>query len=285
MLKFAVSMFMAGLMSSGWAYGQNGILTTDDDGDGFFGFLEEPLDRPFMPDRPRFRSSHDVVPVGRFTIEAGANYSFDDEYGVEVSAISGPDVLLRTGIVPRLEGRVGWGGYQEVEVDTGAFTDDTKGATDMSVGLKFDVVSENQGAVPALVLVGEVSLPVGDDDFTSDRVDPSLELAFDYDEIDDIFGVSGGVRVASLENPADEEDYVQTGASVSFDQEWSQEIETFLEYFAFFNSDSDIDDAHFLQTGGIITIVPNFTLDAKVGVGLTSESSDFFAGAGASVSF
>lgn len=289
MLKFASMIAVAGVLSAGWAGAQDeprrGILSDSGGDTNIFGYSADPIERPFDPDRPRFRSSKGVVPVGRFAVQAGTTYTFDDEDGTEVNTLAGPELLVRTGIMPRLEGRVGWGGYQEVEVETSGFTDRTSGVTDMFVGAKFDVVSENNGAVPALVVVGEVSLPVGDDDFTSDRADPSVEIAFDYDNLHDIFGVSGGVQLASLENQTTDDDYLQTAASVSFDQEWNEEIETFLEYFAFFNDDDDIDDAHFLQTGGIITIVPNVTLDAKVGVGLTTESSDFFAGAGAAVSF
>jgi hypothetical protein len=295
MLKFAMSMVVASVALTGIAVGQGevqdegetrgGILSGFGGDTNIFGFEADPIERPFEPDRPRFRSSVGVVPVGRFSLQAGVNFSFDDESGTEVKTLSGPDMLLRTGIAERVEGRVGWGGYQEVDVTATGFNDTTSGVTDMFLGVKVDVISNNTGAVPAVVVVVEASLPTGADEFTSDRVDPSAEIAFDYNEIDDVFGFSGAVQVTQLENMTTDDTYLQTSASLSFDQEWNDEVETFVEYFAFFNDDDDIEDSHFVQTGAVLTIVPNVTLDAKVGVGLTTESSDFFAGAGATVSF
>lgn len=263
--------------------GGGGIITATDY--NIFGYEAEPLETPFAADRPRTRSSVGVVPVGRFSVEAGATYTYDDEDGVEAETLAGPELLVRTGIMPRLEGRVGWTGFQRVDVSATGFDDTTDGITDMSAGVKLSIIDKNTGAVPALVAVAEVSIPVGDDEFSSDRVDPSLEVAFDYDELHEIYGFSGGVRVASLENQANDDDFLQTGVSLSFDQEWDEQVETFVEYFAFFNSDNDIDDSHFVQTGVVFTIAPNVTLDARVGAGLTSESTDLFAGAGGSVSF
>lgn len=291
MLKLVISIVVASAACTGLAAGQGdgetrgGILSGIGGETNIFGYEADPIDRPFAPDRPRFRSSVGVVPVGRFSLQAGTTFSFDDESGTEVSTLAGPELLLRTGIVERVEGRVGWGGYQTVDVEATGFDDRTTGVTDMFVGVKVDVISNNTGAVPAVVVVLEASLPIGADEFTSDRVDPSAEIAFDYNELDDVFGFSGAVQLTQLENMTTDDTYLQTSASISFDQEWNDEIETFIEYFAFFNDDDDIEDSHFLQTGGILTIVPNVTLDAKVGVGLTTESSDFFAGAGATVSF
>ena len=291
MLKSAMSLVVAGLVCAGGAAGQDdgetrgGILTGFGGETNIFGFEADPIERPFAPDRPRFRSSVGVVPVGRFALQAGVNFTFDDESGVEVKTLSGPEFLLRTGIVPRLEGRVGWGGYQAVDVSASGFDDRTTGVTDMSVGVKVDVISQNTGAVPAVVVVVEASLPIGADEFTSDRVDPSVEFAFDYNDIHEVFGFSGSLQAAQLENLATNDEYLQTAASLSFDQRWDEEVETFVEYFAFFNDDDAIEDSHFVQAGAVLTIVPNVTLDAKFGIGLTTESSDFFAGAGATISF
>lgn len=250
-----------------------------------FGYESEALEFPYDADRPRTRSSVGVVPVGRFSVEGGATYTFDDEEGVEVETVSGPELMIRTGIMPRFEGRLGWTGFQRVDVNTPGFTDTTDGVTDMSAGFKFGILEENNGAVPAMAAIFEVSIPVGDDEFTSDRVDPSIELAFDYDNLHEIFGFSGSVKLTQLENQTTNDEYIQTGAAVSFDQRWDEQVETFLEYFAFFNSDSDIEDSHFVHTGAIFKVAPHVTIDVRVGAGLTTDSTDLFAGAGGSISF
>lgn len=250
-----------------------------------FGTEAEALEAPFDADRPRTRSSVGVIPVGRFSIEGGVTYTFDDEDGVEAETVAGPELLVRTGILPRFEARVGWTGFQRVDVSASGFDDTTDGITDMSAGVKLSIIEKNSGAVPALAGIFEVSIPIGDDEFSSDRVDPSAELAFDYDNLHELLGFSGSVKISSLENQTNNDEFLQTGVAISFDQHWQEDVETFAEYFAFFNSDSDIDDSHFVQTGVIFKILPHVTIDARVGVGLTSESTDLFAGAGGSVSF
>ena len=262
---------------------RGGIISDTDY--NIFGYEAEPLEVPYDADRPRTRSSVGVIPVGRFSVEGGATYTYDDENDVEVETVSGPELMVRTGIMPRFEGRVGWTGFQRVDVSTTGFSETTDGITDMSVGFKFGVIEQNDGVVPALSVIGELSLPVGDDDFSTDRVDPSVELAFDYDNLHEVFGFSGSVKVSSLENQTNNDEYIQTGVALSFDQRWDEQVETFVEYFTFLNSDSDIDDSHFAQTGAIFKVMPHVTVDLRVGVGLTNDSTDLFAGAGGSVSF
>ncbi len=262
---------------------RGGIITDTDY--NIFGYEVEALEFPYDADRPRTRSSVGVIPVGRFSIEGGATYTYDDENDVEVETVAGPELMIRTGIMPRFEGRVGWTGFQRVDVSTTGFSETTDGVTDMSAGFKFSIIEKNTDFVPALAVIGEVSLPIGDDDFSSDRVDPSVELAFDFDNIDEIMGFSGSVKLSSLENQTTNDEFIQTGVAVSFDQRWDEEVETFIEYFTFLNSDNDVDDSHFVQAGAIFKILPQVTLDVRVGTGLTTDSTDLFAGAGGSVSF
>lgn len=250
-----------------------------------FGTEAEAIETPFDADRPRTRSSVGVIPVGRFSVEGGATYTYDDEDGVEVETVAGPELLVRTGILPRFEGRIGWTGFQRVDVSASGFDDTIDGVTDMTAGVKLSIIEKNTGAVPALAGIFEVSIPVGDDEFSSDRVDPSVEIAFDYDNLHEVLGLSGSVKVSSLENQADDDDYIQTGVAISFDQRWDEQVETFVEYFTFLSSDSDIDDSHFAQFGVIFKILPNVTIDARVGLGLTNDSTDLFTGAGGSISF
>ena len=248
-----------------------------------FGFETDPIYEPFDPDRPRFRSSPSAIPAGRFALEAGATYTYDDENEVETQTIVGPEVVLRAGILSHVEVRIGWAGYESVEVDTLGFNDTTHGTSDMNVGAKVELLESN-GLIPAAAVVVSASIPVGSNDFTSDRVDPAAELVLDFDDFNETFGVSGAVKVTQLENDTDDT-YIQTAGSVSLDQYWNENLETFVEYFAFFNDDDTINDAHFIQVGGIYNVSPNVTVDARIGAGLTSESSDLFAGAGGTVSF
>ncbi|HED53486.1 MAG TPA: transporter [Phycisphaerales bacterium] len=248
-----------------------------------FGFETDPIDEPFDPDRPRFRSSPSTVPFGRFAIEAGATYTFDDENEVETQTIVGPEVMLRAGVFSHVEVRVGWSGFESVEIETAGFNDTTHGTSDMTAGVKVELL-ESDGLIPAAAVAVSASFPVGSDDFTSDRVDPSAELVLDFDDFNETFGISGSVKVSQFENDTDDT-YIQTAASVSLDQYWTEDIETFVEVYSFFNDDDAIDDAHFAQVGAIFKFAPNVTIDARVGAGLTSDSSDLFAGAGGTISF
>ncbi|MGP1273259.1 MAG: transporter [Phycisphaerales bacterium] len=271
---------LSALMATASAAGQDTVPAT---GYSIFGWEAPEIVSPYEQDRANFAPSASVVPFGRFVLEAGATVTYDDENDVETTNLTTPEILVRGGLFSRVEGRLGWDGYSSTEVETTGFSDTIAGATDMTAGVKV-AITENQGVIPALAVLGEVSLPVGDDDLTSDRVDPSVQIVAVYDRIDDFWRFDASGRLSFLEDTADDS-FTRIDVSAGVHQTWVEGTRTFVEYFAFLTDQDSVEDAHFAQAGVIYEAAPNVILDARFGFGLTADSADMFAGAGVSFSF
>ncbi|MEM9166871.1 MAG: transporter [Planctomycetota bacterium] len=253
------------------------------DGYSIFGWSAPEILSPYEQDRATVTPSADVVPVGRFVLEAGATVTYDDEDGVETTNLTTPELLLRAGIFERTEFRLGWDGYSSTEIDTTGFNDTISGGTDMTAGVKVELL-DNDGAIPGLAILGQVSIPVGDEEITSDRVDPSAQVVVSYDEIDDFWRFDASAELSFLEDTTDDS-FTEVGVAAGSRQRWQEGFESFLEYFGFFRDADGIPDAQFIQGGVIFEASTNIILDARIGAGLTSDSADMFAGAGISFSF
>lgn len=247
-----------------------------------FGWEAPQIVEPYYPDRATVTPSASTVPVGRFVIGAGATYTFDDEMDTEVQNWTGPELLIRGGIIPRVEGRLFWEGYSSTEIDSDLFSDTISGTTDLSAGVKVSLLDQ-MSFLPAAAVLGEISLPVGSDELTSDRVDPSVQLTLWYDEVAEVWSIFGSGKLSFLEDSTGS-DFTQVQASAGVAYDWDEATRTFVEYFAFFTDQDGSEDAHFLQGGVIYDVAPNVTVDARIGFGLTEESADLFVGFGGSIS-
>jgi len=73
------------------------------------------LDEPLITDRPDFTESTDAVPRGHLQLEAGYTFTYDREKLDRTRDHTSPEILLRIGLVDRLELRLGWAGYSWTE--------------------------------------------------------------------------------------------------------------------------------------------------------------------------
>lgn len=266
------------LFGAATAAGQDDVPTDF----SIFGWEAPQIVEPYMADRATFTPRARVVPQGRFIISAGTTYTYNDDNDVEVQNWTGPELKIQSGILPRVNFNVSWDGYSVTEIDTTGFSDTSSGNTDLDIELKVQVL-ETERFLPGLAVFGGASLPVGSDDLTSDRVDPNLGLSLWWDDFDDVWQVFGSARFTLLEDGTNEE-FVQSTVSGGTAQKWTNGVTTFIEYFGFLNDNDTVNDAHFLQTGGIFEVAPNATVDFRFGVGLSDDSADLFFGFGGSVS-
>lgn len=277
MLRAMATGFLA-LIGASASAGQSDVPTDI----SLFGWEAPQIVEPYQGDRAVFAPRADVVPVGRFAISGGTTYTYNDDNDVEVQNWTGPELLVQAGIFPRTELQVGWDGYSATEIDSGVFSDTTSGTTDLDIEVKFQLL-EAQSMLPAVSVFGGASFPVGSDELTTDRVDPTAGITLWWDDVDAFWSFFGSGRVTVLEDFNDES-FVQTAVSGGVGQNWGNGVETFVEYFGFLNDNDTTDDAHFLQTGAIFEVAPTVTIDARVGVGLSDDSADLFFGFGGSVS-
>jgi hypothetical protein len=247
---------------------------------GLFGLPAAPIDEPLVTDRPDFTESTLAVPVGRAQLEAGLTFTRDNPGGgSRAESVEAPEALLRLGLARGFELRIGAPSY--AWADDGAA--DENGATDLSLGFKFELATQ-EGARPSLAVLAELSLPTGADAFTSDSVDPGVILAWAYDLGESGWSVAGNAGVSSLGDGADDR-FEEFSASLALGIPLTGALGAFAEYYTFLRNGAGSGPEHYFNTGLTCLLGPNTQLDARVGAGLNERSDDFFAGVGVSFRF
>lgn len=218
-------------------------------------------------ERPGFASGPTPLARGLMQIEAGYQYTEDGR----VEAHQLPQLVLRSGIADNLELQVAWAGYSQIDFPGGS----VDGISDLTLGLKTQLPGESSSPWTA-GLYGGVSLPVGDSEFSSDAVDPTVGFFWTYARNNQptIFGTV----VASSTSFADDRS-LTGGASVgmgfAIDTRWG----AYLELFSLFGEGSA--PAHNANGGFTYLVNDDLQLDFEGGVGLSDNAGDFFVGFGA----
>jgi hypothetical protein len=173
-----------------------------------------------------------------------------------------PFLLLRTGVAEGLELQLAWTGLTRRDGPGG----DRSGAEDGSVALKWQLTDD--GARTPMALYAAASLPVGDDDFGSDAVNPTLGFIWADDHLLNLFGtllVTRDDRGTTL------------SAGMGAGQALSDRATVFVEYFGSGDRDRT---AHNLDAGITYLVDSTLQLDAYLGVGLDGQAADGFFGIG-----
>lgn len=250
-----------------------------------------PADRePMVTDRPDFTESTRTVPPQRVQIESGYTFRYDRQRGRRMQDHTFPEVLLRIGLSPDVELRLGWPGFSFTEEllrernDAGRRVWRTRhddSGTDASVGFKVHLLDQ-RGVRPDLACIAELSVPTGGAGKTSGDADPQLKLAWSYD-LTRALALSGNVNLGA---PTGEEGrFAQTAASLSLGASLNDWLGTYVEYFGFYPDDRGADCAHYVNGGLTFAITPDLQLDARAGFGLNEQADGFFAGVGLAMRF
>lgn len=233
-----------------------------------------------ITDRPDQTESAVTVDPGSVQLELGASFTHDDE--ADVNTFEAPGSLLRIGLTNRLELRIGWTGYVSQDVGAEGLFDDS-GIGDAELGAKVRLRDE-KGRMPEMAVLVAASLPVGDDAFTSDRVDPSLRLSLAH-TLTERLGLGYNVGVGWASEPAvgggrtTLSSYLYT---VALGIGLSDRAGAFVELFGEVPGSAPGDPVHSFDGGFTFLLRPNVQLDVAGGVGLTDEADDWFVGVGLS---
>ena len=245
------------------------------------GVLAQEPDK-LITDRPDATESPQTIQPGIVQLEIGATHTHDAEAGVEIDQFAVPGSLLRIGLSRRIELRVGWDGFQDLEVREGAvdFRDD--GIGDSSLGFKIGLTDNaTTGTVTALLV--ETSVPTGADGFTNDRADPSVRYIAAFDVAESVgLGVNLGVSWATEDEGAGRDTLASAFYTVATGFGLSDRVGAFIELFGELGLDSGASDAHSFDGGFTYLVRPNVQLDIAGGVGLNSAADDWFLGIGIS---
>lgn len=232
---------------------------------GFFTAAPGLTQESLVTDRPDFTESTLSIQPGTWQIETGVSWLEEDA----ADGYNLPQALIRTGLAERWELRVGLPDY--------VHADSVSGLTDASLGVKLELGDAGPGE---LALIAEMSLPVGDDEFSSDEVDPTAILVYGQ-ELERGWSLGTQLAVSSV-SVGDEERMLVAPTLVfgtGFKPDWG----------AFFELAAEIPDegesAVLFHTGITWAQTARRQWDAHVAAGLSDAAPDMEVGVGYSVAF
>ena len=217
---------------------------------------------PISAERPGFSSSPIALGPSLVQVESGYQYT-RDAGDSDLDDHTLPLLLVRVGLIERLELQLSWAGVSWSEVGGR----DVSGANDAGIGLKWQIT--DPAATVPLALFAGLSLPIGDDEFTSDEVDPTIGAFWTYSAGLDWFGT---VVLSEADNDTSLSNAVGLSLPINAD------TSAYLEYFG--NYSDGTGPEHYLNGG--VAFLPRYDLqlDLHLGAGLNSRAFDLFVGMG-----
>ena len=250
------------------------------------GFAQEKVSPQLelVTDRPDQTESSSVVPPGYVQIETGWSLSRDQEGGIRTNTHAFPGTLFRIGALDRMELRLGYdGSLWEQTRETGLSTDLT-GSGDMGIGAKIYFWEEKKW-VPETALLAGVSLPVGKDQLSSERADPSFRLSLSHTLSDRLsFGYNlGATWESTLDETNDRDTLSLFNYTVVLGMGLSERAGLFVEVFGDIPFNATGGPRHSFDGGLTFLIRDNLQVDGAAGVGLSDSADDWSVGLGITV--
>lgn len=246
-----------------------------------------PYEERIETERHDFTQSTKTVGRGVVQIESGYSYFYKDNDEIEGTHTM-PETLLRIGLSDDIEFRLRytyvWKFIKEFE--------DEEGSQDLIWSFKLGM-TEECGLIPESALELRFTAPTGGGAFSSRRVDHGLDYIYAWELAEgwELYGSTGystgGLGDVALlpEEPADDW-FVAWSQSVALGTELTENMTMYNEVFALFSHALEDNFSIAIYNIGIDYYITNdFVLDFRAGVGLTSDSDDFFSGIGGGYRF
>lgn len=240
----------------------------------------DPYEDALVTDRPDAAEASATVGKNRFQIESSFQFGQDQAAGTTTRNYSFP-TLLRYGIIDALELRV--------ETEVGTFQTDNSGAAaqrgfnDVAFGLKANF-TENQGLVPSFGLLGHLNVPIGNDTFSSNGVEPIFKALADW-ELGAGFGLGTNVGVdLPVRDAAGDKfgRFIYAAALGRAIPGTSDRLGAFIEAAGAVPLKQAKAQEHTFDTGLKFLITPNLQVDTVVQIGLNDDAADLALGSGLS---
>ena len=239
---------------------------------------------PLTSDRPGQTTSPDIVPPCYPQVEMGWTHTEnEDDSGTRTKVDQIPNTLLRLGVIPNGEVRVGYVGYnwQDTNLRDGAETG-SSGTGDASLAVKYRFL-EASGWLPESAFLGQLSIPIGADNFTSHGVDPSFLFAFANPLTDFMtFSYNLGASWQTARNSDTDQDHTLSNFNYTANLGFSltDHLGAFVEAYGSIAMNPSNSPANSVDGGFTYLILENLQVDISGGKGISDAATDWFVGAG-----
>jgi hypothetical protein len=238
---------------------------------------------PLVTDRPDQTESALVVAPGLVQLEVGWTLEQEGRTGIRQRTTAVPQVKARLGLIPGLEGRLGFAGWQGVERRELAGVTSSNGVGDLDVGFKYRAVAAH-GSIPDVALIGTLTLPTGNAGFGSPRADPTVLLAFANTLTDRLgVGYNLGASWSTEGATGGQATLLDILYTVSLGVGVAERAGVFIELFGSVATEPDRGNRHTVDGGVTYRVRDNLQFDLSGGLGVNQGAADWFLGAGVAV--
>ena len=227
------------------------------------------FDDPIVTDRPDFTESSSVVPAGTLQIESGLTF----QRFPGGSVLSGPELLMRKSVGSKSEVRLGLPDYSLLRANGAR----AAGWSDIYLGAKFQIGPLANG--DGLALIPAISVPSGNDDFSTGSLDPELKVCWSR-ELNEEWAVSGMLYGLWTTENGRRTGVLQT--TLSFGRRLSEKTAAFFEYAGTFQRSRP---DHLAHIGMTFQPDSNRQWDIHAGVPVSGPDRLPFIAAGYSVRY
>lgn len=233
------------------------------------------LDAPLVSDRPDFTESSVTVGRGVVQLESGYTFATDGDGNARLTTHSYPELLLRCGVLSDwLELRVGQNFASEVDQSIRR-----SGAENVYTGVKLAVTPQD-GILPEMALVPQMTVPTGHDDLSGREVLPGVNWLYGWD-VNDALSFGGSTQVNRAIEGVGDETYAEWAQSCTLGYSLLDRVGAYAEWFAFFPHAAQAVKPEYYLNGGLTWRINNdIQADVRAGMGLNEAAADLFAGAG-----
>ena len=222
-----------------------------------------------VTDRPDMTEAPTVVLRGMVQVETGYLLASDGD----VTRYEVPGTLVRIGLGRQTELRIGHAGM--------AVGEGNHGAGDSALGVKVNLIERADGWRPELSILGGLSMPTGDEGFSSNRVDPSFLVALAY-ELSPRLSLGSNVGVAWESSSEEIDRDAAIVYSLVLGSGLTNRLSAFLEVFGDWQTTGASATSVSVDGGFTFLLTDLVQLDAYVGHGLRGLTDDVFVGTGLS---
>ena len=239
---------------------------------------------PLVTDRPDFTEASVTVGRGIAQIEFGYTYVYDSNSGTSTRQSSWGEPLLRYGLFADwFELRFGIFPVQQ-RVTANGRSNTTAGTEDIMFGIKL-ALTPQQGCLPEMALIPQMTVPTGSAAFTADELLPGLNWIYSW-EINDFISTGGSTQFNRAVVKSTSAAYTEFAQSWTVGYALSETLGAYTEWFALIPHSADTDRTqHFFNGGFTYLLTDDIQWDIRAGVGLNGAADDYFLGTGLSVRF